>query len=293
MPHTTAAANLTSVERRKKSIFNGSTFFALSFMVPWIPFSMHGQSRGMTSHHHFIINHTGSSWMKGLHLTLSLSFYDSMYTYMSLAQNALFADMTTNLAHRNTIIRSAHHITSHHITSPRYSQFASIAGTSCVFLAFYLYDHDNLLPFRILTTTAALSAWLLMRYTARNAAVIPTEGLEPVLDKPIEAKREHDGHSFFAVAKQVVKSPNFRIFVAMNFLQVFDVTVSSNFFAIYEKNLLGHDAWPAGARSVIVGASFLLPQVFAITMTPFVAQYGSYTVIMCVRSSSPDHCPPI
>ena len=61
----------------------------------------------------------------------------------------------------------------------------------------------------------------------------------------------------------MAKSPNFRIFVAMNFLQVFDVTVSSNFFAIYEKNLLGHDAWPQGVRSIIVGASFLLPQVLS------------------------------
>ncbi len=81
---------------------------------------------------------------------------------------------------------------------------------------------------------------------------------------------------------QVFQTKNFKIFVAMNFLQVFDVTVSSNFFAIYERSLLGHDAWPQIARTMIVGASFILPQVFAFSMTPWVAKIGSYNVIMCV-----------
>ena len=89
-------------------------------------------------------------------------------------------------------------------------------GTSCVFLAFYLYDHDNLLPFRVLTSTVALISWLLVRYTSRHAAAIPVDQSETVLVKESEAKAidaklnkgaEDGHHSFFAVAKQAGRHP--------------------------------------------------------------------------------------
>ena len=85
-------------------------------------------------------------------------------------------------------------------------------GTSCVFLGFYLYDHDNLLPFRLLTSTVAFVSWLLVRYTSRHAAAIPVDQSETVLVKESETKAsdaklnknvEDSHHSFLAVAKQV------------------------------------------------------------------------------------------
>ena len=254
---------LSSVDRRRKSIRNGAALFALSFMLPWIP-----------------ISQGGASWVKGIHLTLSLAFYDSMYTYVLLAQSALFADMTSNQAYRSIVLR--------------YGQVASFIGTSVIFIAFIIYDQHYLFPFRTLTFMVAIISWFLLRYSARHACKI-TEGDEGKSDedkKTDQLKSEktsssekgeyqpRSAHSFWGVTWQVIKQKNFLFFVAMNFLQVFDVTVSSNFFVIYERNLLGADAWPKVARTVIVSASFLLPQVFVISVAPLVTKHGSYRVIM-------------
>lgn len=190
------------------------------------------------------------------------------------------------------------HFLSHlfHRSSPsclnRYGQVASIIGTSCIFVAFAIYDHANLLPFRTLTLSVAFLSWVLLRYSGTHAcAVTPADTKDDSDLKHIETGSSGDkdssskhqprsNYSFVEVALQVARNPSFLTFVAMNFLQVFDVTVSAGFFVIYERHLLGDNAWPAFARVFVIGCSFLLPQVFVFSVTPLVARIGSYKVIM-------------
>ncbi len=168
---------------------------------------------------------------------------------------------------------------------------ASIIGTSCIFIAFGIYDHADLGPFRWLTTVVAAAAWLLLRYSGTNAcAVTPTSEhddsdlkLTEISTPTLADSAKHQSrsnHSFVEVALQVVRNSNFLVFVAMNFLQVFDVTVSAGFFVIYERHLLGDNAWPPAARLFVIGASFLMPQIFVIFIAPVIAKLGSYRVIM-------------
>eukprot|EP00042_Codosiga_hollandica_P054766 m.749147 g.749147 ORF g.749147 m.749147 type:complete len:372 (+) comp58974_c0_seq40:783-1898(+) len=120
--------------------------------------------------------------------------------------------------------------------------------------------------------------------TSINATVHPTAAASnsesPTPLSPTTKHQARSSHSFLEVALQVIRNRNFVVFILMNFLQVFDVTVSAGFFVIYERHLLGDNAWPASARMFVIGASFLLPQVFVFSVTPLVAKWGSYRVIM-------------
>jgi hypothetical protein len=195
-----------------------------------------------------------------------------------------------------------------------------------IFIGFAVYDHSNLLPFRVLTFSVAALSWWLLQYTGHQACAITdtdphkdddhhsitvkVPSFTPNGDRiegkqanthsdkhtsepdaqaissphlPIEqsTSAQARSHSFLEVAFQVARMRNFIIFVMMNFLQVFDVTVSAGFFVIYERHLLGgSNAWPAASHLFVIGASFLLPQVFVFSVTPLIVKYGSYAVIM-------------
>lgn len=78
---------------------------------------------------------------------------------------------------------------------------------------------------------------------------------------------------------QILRQRNFALFVATNFLQIFDVTVASAFFVIFERHLLGDGGLSAEARGVIQGSAFVLPQVICLATAPLLQRYGSGRLI--------------
>jgi Na+/melibiose symporter-like transporter len=63
--------------------------FALSFIVPWIPWGDDG------------------SWIVGVHLIIALFIWDTMFTFIGLALSALFTELAQNTEERITLIRYA------------------------------------------------------------------------------------------------------------------------------------------------------------------------------------------
>jgi len=63
---------------------------------------------------------------------------------------------------------------------------------------------------------------------------------------------QHGGEVSFARSwLQIIRQRNFVVFVATNFLQIFDVTVASAFFVIFERHLLGASALSTEVRGII------------------------------------------
>ena len=91
---------------RRHTILYGAPIFALSFLMPWFPW---------TSDH--------GSWLIGLHLIVSLCFYDTMFTYVLLTAASLNTEISSN--HNERLRRS------------RYNTVASFFGSLVIFICEY------------------------------------------------------------------------------------------------------------------------------------------------------------
>lgn len=60
---------------------------------------------------------------------------------------------------------------------------------------------------------------------------------------------------------QIVKNRDFRVFVLMNFCQVFILAFFNNFTMIFAEHLIPPDVLPSLAKSIMYGAGFICPQV--------------------------------
>ena len=70
--------NISWVRSRRHSILYGAPLYAISFLVPWFPWGTYEKG----------------SWLAGAHLLFSLCLWDTLFTFVLLAQCALFAEMS-------------------------------------------------------------------------------------------------------------------------------------------------------------------------------------------------------
>lgn len=101
------------LRKRRLAIFYGAPLFAISFLSPWFPWTWFGFS---------------GDWVVGLHLMTSLCLYDGLFTFVLLAQCALFAEISTQQEERQTILK--------------YAQVASILGSTALFLTSSVYKNE-------------------------------------------------------------------------------------------------------------------------------------------------------
>ena len=66
---------------RRHSILYGAPFFALSFILTWLPWADY-ESRDTPA------------WLGGLQLMVVLCFYDALFTFVLLAQSSLFTELS-------------------------------------------------------------------------------------------------------------------------------------------------------------------------------------------------------
>ncbi|EDV21728.1 uncharacterized protein TRIADDRAFT_59746 [Trichoplax adhaerens] len=202
--------------RRRTAILYGAPIFALSFLIPWIPWTAFGDS----------------DWVVGMHLITSLCFYDGMFTYVLLAQCALFAEIATKESDRQTVLK-------------------------------YRY-------FQICCVVIASISYFAMTYTARYAINISdAESSNSVLIDSGEDDNPLSDITLYTLFKQITTNKQFALFVLMNFLQIFHNTIGSNFFSIFADNLIGSSLLPQ-ARSIMAGSAFVLPQ-FALALAMFLS----------------------
>ncbi|XP_068677996.1 transmembrane protein 180-like [Montipora foliosa] len=244
------------LRKRRLAIFYGAPLFAISFLLPWFPWTSFG--------------FTGD-WVVGLHLTISLCFYDGLLTFVLLAQCALFAEISTQQEERQTILK--------------YSLVASIIGSVALFISSSVYKEEdgNLQSFQAVCVVIAILSWLLMRYTGLNVQVA-VEACDTT-----STTSDHDHHDenslkggipLFTLMRQILGQRSFVCIVAITFFQDFHKAFCGNFFLIFVEHLIGSDVLPAIMYSLLTGSVFLLPRILVLAASPLVAKFGSYKLIL-------------
>lgn len=218
-------SNWKMFKSRRLSVLYGSPFFALSFIIPWFSWS------------------TSSPIISGLHLLFSLCFYDTLFTFVLLAQCALFSEMTCNINDKITYIR--------------YAQVASLLGSTAVFFCDSISNGLEVFE-RFQTTTIILGivAFFCLRYTGLRAQ--SRYDLTQLLDKDNEEKDEPG--SMIETIKQLLTKPMIT-FVIMNFFHVYRMNFVSNFSLIICDQLISKEILYGFNRAFFYGLLNFLPQV--------------------------------
>ena len=223
---------------RRHSILYGAPFFALSFLLPWFPFGDYS-----------VIGNT----LVGVHLVLSLCFWDTLLTFVLLAQCCLFTEMSQKHEDRLRLVR--------------YSQVASLFGYTSVFFCEHFSDHlAHYHVFQGITVVIAIIAFLTMTYTGKNCHTEYDLQSGGVHGKRAESQaNEKNGveqeAGIVTLTLQIARQRNFICFVIMNFCQIFYSIYLANFMAIICDRLIPKEILPSTARSIFYGFTMVAPQV--------------------------------
>ena len=98
------STNFKFTKTRRESIMSSGPLFAFSFLLPWVPLS-------------------DNSVIVGLHLITSLFIWDTLFTFVGLAQSALSAEISTDSYDRVKLMQ--------------YSTLGPLIGSSSVLLLEY------------------------------------------------------------------------------------------------------------------------------------------------------------
>ena len=224
------------VKSRRHSILYGAPLFALSFVLPWFPWG----------------DYSTSNWLSGFQLPLCLCFYDAMFTFVLLAQCALFAEMSTAQDDRVRLVR--------------YSQVASLVGSTSVFFTGHLSSNLEMYDvFQMCSVVIGLFALLCLIYSGRNAhsrfdniehqSVGNGRQLKKKLsDIHAGATSQSTDYTMWQQVSQVMSSRDFLCFVTMNFCQVYHVTFLTNFANVFSDVLIPADVMTAKQRAGFYGS---------------------------------------
>ena len=233
------------VKSRRHSILYGAPFFAVSFLLPWFPWADY--------------SNPNNGWICGMHLLFALCFYDTLFTFVLLAQCALFAEMSGKQEDRLRLVW--------------YAQIASLIGSSSVFLCEIVsHNMENYTVFQITCVFIAIASWWFLKYTGNNAHTeydLKGKKSESTMQLTSVDKDENGvttqktpEESIWRLMWQIMKEIDFIAFVLMNFCQIYHATYLSNFTRIICDHLVPADILPSTARSVFFGVTFFLPQVY-------------------------------
>ena len=226
------------VKSRRHSIMYGAPLFAISFMVLWIPWGSY--------------NDTTDSWLAGAQLMFSLCFYDTLFTFVLLAQCALFTEMSKLHLDRLRLVR--------------YSQVGSLLGSSSVFFTNLVSANaENFFLFQLMCAVITGIAYLCFMYTGRHAL---TEYEQKQIEEHkllgVDITLPVDKTSQFNMKQQVFQifsQPSFVSFILMNFCQIYHMTFLYNFMSIMCDALISNEVMSVGVRSVFYGTVMIIPQV--------------------------------
>ena len=233
------------VKSRRHSILYGAPLWALSFALPWFPWG----------------DYSDYTLLSSVQLTLSLCFYDAMYTFVLLAQCSLFAEMSTDQGDRIRLVR--------------YNQVASLVGSSSVlFTSYASANADNYGAFQSCCVIIAITAWLFLTYSGLNTFSqyddkrrLKGNGHGHNKhgggggDTAKHSKQTDTGYSGLQLIWQILTERDFLSFVLMNFCQVYHVYFLGNFAKVFCDVLISQEELPTVSRSFYFGSLTLTSQV--------------------------------
>ena len=265
--------------RRLPVIYIGGPAWCLCFMLTWYPWS-----------------YDGDSYLAFSHFLFTMFCYDGFLTYVLIVKCALLADLCTDSKARNQL--------------NTFSAWFELLGSSLALLGYYFFDEDNLGPFRkicwVMSSLAAL-AWYMsgkMMLMPKTVSYLPvkTDDCEP-LDFPKEIARgpskttpskyrkeqsqantwTQEFGEWWIFAKQLFQQKNFVLYVSMNWMMNFNVSLSSSFFVFCNK-LLMKTEMPSEFYYVVTTMCLYLPKVGVQVLAPFADKLGLYYMIKWVKA---------
>eukprot|EP00118_Oscarella_pearsei_P017705 m.177704 g.177704 ORF g.177704 m.177704 type:complete len:262 (+) comp39167_c1_seq20:222-1007(+) len=239
------SSKLPCIRQRHLAILYGAPLFVLSFLLPWFPWS--GES--------------SPGWVTGIHLILSLWLYDAMFTYVLLAQCALFTEISLDNNERHTVLK--------------FSQVGSILGATSVFWCELISQNLHyMVRFQICCVVIACVSLLSFTYTGLSIRASPDVRNKAESD----TETIGDSASIFKLVFDLVRQRNFVCFVAVNFCQIFHNTFVANFFSIFSSHLLSDGS----VSSVSVALLHALLCLFSC----YTADCNDVSIWLCVCVSS-------
>ena len=215
---------------RRHCILYGAPIFALTFVLPWFPWGDYTSS---------------PTWLAGFQLMTCLCLYDATFTFVLLAQCALFAEISPAHSDRIMLVR--------------YSQIGGLLGSCSVFFSEYVsVNLEHFHYFQFCTVLVGVVACAAMMYTGSSVRSPRDLGYNPHSFVASEAKSPY---TWWQLTFQIFRSPSFISFVIMNFLQIYHMTYISNFVSIICDALVPKEYITASTRSIVYGAMFIVPQV--------------------------------
>ncbi len=168
--------NFSWVRSRRHSILYGAPLFCLSFLVPWFPWGTYEKD----------------SYLAGCHLLFALCFWDTMFTFVLLAQCALFAEMSKHHEDRVRLIK--------------YTQYASLMGCTAVFMCNFVSSNlEEFEHFQMMTVVLAVMAYFCMRYTGQNALTEYDQAPSVSIADPQPVPPSAEKGSEYSVGRQILQ----------------------------------------------------------------------------------------
>jgi Na+/melibiose symporter-like transporter len=211
----------------------------------------------------------------------SLCFYDALFTFVLLAQCALFTELSVEQTDRVRLVR--------------YHHAAGLIGSASVLICETMSDGLRAYGrFQMTCIGLGLAAGLCFVYTGLHSQT-PFDrqkqqqqqqaGVDDDRDKKTDtmsAIQQQPSLSIAAVwrqTRQIFRQPSFVSFILMNLCQVYHMAFLHNFANIIGESLLGKDGISAAAKSIFYGSLFVIPQLLVIICAPVVSSLGYYRLI--------------
>ncbi len=230
--------NWSWVKSRRHSVLYGAPWFSLAFLLTWFPWDPSGEL----------------PWLSGLQLMVVLCLYDSFFTFVLLAQCAIFTELSTNPDDRVRLVR--------------YSKIASLIGSSSVFFCEVVsHNMENYGRFQAVCCVLTVLSFLCFFYTGRNAYTKYDISLSKDIDPSMPADPEncpsnkYSDYPMWTQVRQILCQRNFISFVLMNFLTIYLNTFLGNFSKIICDELIQKSYMSSFTRSLFYGSLQIVPDV--------------------------------
>lgn len=241
--------------QRRLSILYGAPLYSLAFLIAWFPWR----------------TYASGDWLSGLHLMAALCAFDGMLTFVLLAQCALFAEISGHHQNRLRLVK--------------YSQVASLVGSSSVlFCGVVSKNMEDFGTFQAFTVIIAVLSCGCMLYTGLySESRFDCKGSESDTPESVDQTSDQSACSISTLKSltwQIVTNRDFRLFVFMNFFQVFMLAFFNNFTMIFAEHLIPPNELSSLAKSVMYGAGFICPQLLVLSCGRLLHGLGYYKIIL-------------
>ncbi|XP_077389466.1 transmembrane protein 180-like isoform X2 [Festucalex cinctus] len=244
-------SKMACCSQRRLSILYGAPLYSLAFLIAWFPWR----------------SYAPGDWLCGVHLIVALCAFDGLLTFVLLAQCALFAEISSHHQNRLRLIK--------------YNQVASLLGSSSVlFCGMLSKNMEDFTAFQAFAVIVAILSCGCMLYTGlRSQTQFDAEASNDFAD-PASYSLKSSASTVKTLTWQILTNRDFRLFVLMNFFQVFMLAFFSNFTLIFTEHLIPPHVLSSLARSVMYGAGFICPQLLVLSCDRLLHSLGYYRIIL-------------